>query len=330
MSRFLFAVFCFLLCESYAISAEVKERLRNTLKPFFVTVKAQPDYEVKNKAKVTLGRTLFFDKRLSKNSDISCNSCHDLKNYGTNGEHYKKLREAGESFRDVPSIYNVNSLELFAWDGGKKTLADQIKRSLENEYEMGCDEKTLIERLKGIEGYKNLFSNAYPDKPEVTYKNIIDCLEVYINGLVTPSPIDRFIDGDDSQLTDEQIEGGKLFDSKNCYTCHTGSNFGGQMMQKMGVTKPWPNQKDQGYYHVTNNPGHKMIFRVSPLRNIEKTPPYFHDGSSRRIWDAIKKMAQYEMGIYVDISDILKMQSFLKSFTGELPLEYIKEPSIPE
>ena len=56
---------------------------------------------------ITIKRILFFDKRLSGDSKISCNSCHDLKNYGTNGEHYKKLREEGKTFRDVPSIYNL-------------------------------------------------------------------------------------------------------------------------------------------------------------------------------------------------------------------------------
>lgn len=330
MSRILVVLVFLCSFTTLAVDKNDKERLRKVLKPFFTTVKENPEYIEKNNAKLELGKTLFFDKRLSKRSDISCNSCHDLQNYGTNGVHYEKMREDGTAFRDVPSIYNLNSMELFNWDGSQKNLHDQVKQSLTHESEMAIDESSLVKRLKKVEGYKPLFEKAFPDKAEVNYENVVDALVVFLNGLVTPSPVDRFIDGDDSQLTDEQIIGGQLFDSKNCYTCHTGSNFGGQMMQKMGAIEPWPNQKDQGYFHVTKNPSHKMIFRVSPLRNIEKTPPYFHDGTSKRIWDAIKKMGRYEMGIYIGVSDILKMQSFLKSFTGELNQEYIKEPSIPE
>ena len=196
----------------YGIDSEDKARLRKVLKPFFTTVKENPDYLKKNAAKVELGKALFFDTRLSKNSDISCNSCHDLQQYGTNGVHYKKMLEDGTAFRDVPSIYNLNSMELFNWDGSQKDLYAQVKQSLTHESEMAMDEITLIDRLKKVEGYKSLFEKAYPDKAGVSYENVVDSLVVFLNGLVTPSPVDRFIDGDDSQLTDEQIVGGQLFD----------------------------------------------------------------------------------------------------------------------
>jgi cytochrome c peroxidase len=126
-----------------------------------------------------------------------------------------------------------------------------------------------------------------------------------------------------------QIVGPEKYDN-NCSTCHTGTMFGGQMLQKVGVTRPWPNQKDLGHFQVSKDPSHKMVFRVSTLRNVAKTAPYFHDASSRRLWDAIRKMGQHEIGRQFSVEDILSMQEFLKSLTGKPDEAYIKPPVLPK
>lgn len=168
-----------------------------------------------------------------------------------------------------------------------------------------------------------MFNNIYATD-SITFNNVINAIEVFIKGLVTPAPIDEFIAGNDSALTDVQLQGGLLFNKHSCYSCHTGSNFGGQMIQKVGLIEDWPNQKDLGYFHQKKNSEYKMFFRVSPLRNIAKTAPYFHDASSNKTWDAIQKMGFYERGIKIPENEALKIQAFLESFTGEIPSEYIK------
>ena len=307
------------------------DQVRKSIVPYLTVVEKDEKHLKKAKEKIDLGRVLFFDKRLSGKSDISCNSCHDLKNYGTNGEHYKKQREDGTVFRDVPSIYNLANFNIFNWDGSHKTLESQTAAALKNEYEMNMsDEVELVKRLKTVAAYEELFKKAFPeDKEPISVKNTVTALTEFQKGLVTVAPIDLFLKGDNKALTEKQLKGAQLFDEKSCFACHTGGSFGGQMIIKLGIAEPWPNQKDQGHYHISKDPKHKMTFRVSPLRNIEKTAPYFHDASAKRMWSAIRTMSHYELGQYMSVEEILSIQEFFRSLTGKLPEEYIKEPKVP-
>lgn len=307
------------------------ETVRKSIIPYLTVVEKDETHLKVAKEKIDLGRVLFFDKRLSGESNISCNSCHDLKNYGTNGEHYKKQREDGAAFRDVPSIYNLANFNLFNWDGGLKTIEEQTAAALKNEYEMNMsDAEELLARLKKVDAYQELFKKAFPDATEpVSVENAVKALAEFQKGLVTVAPIDLFLKGDNAALTEKQLKGAQLFDEKSCFACHTGGSFGGQMIIKLGIAEPWPNQKDQGHYDITKDPKHKMTFRVSPLRNVEKTAPYFHDASEKRMWSAIRKMSHFELGQYMSVEEILSIQEFFKSLTGKLPEEYIKEPKVP-
>lgn len=298
--------------------------LRRLLQPSYRPI----EQNIEASAKVELGRKLYHDPRLSPDNTTSCNSCHDLQAYGTNGTKYRQQLEVGYSGRDVPSIYNIGSLELFDWDGSSKTLKGKIRDAIRSPNEMqNTSTAELVERIQSVESYQALFTEAYGESDEtITYPNIAEALEAFISGLVTKAPIDHFMAGDDTALTAEQIQGGHLFTEHACYTCHTGTNFGGQMLQKVGIIQPWPNQKDLGYYELTHNSAHKMFFRVSPLRNVEKTAPYFHDKSSKNVRDAIQRMAIYERGHYIDAENTMTLQAFLKSLTGPLPEEYIQAP----
>jgi cytochrome c peroxidase len=99
------------------------------------------------------------------------------------------------------------------------------------------------------------------------------------------------------------------------------------MIQKLGIELEWSNQNDLGYYHLNRRSDYKMFFRVAPLRNVEKTAPYFHDGSSDKLWKAVQLMGKYERGLEISTVDALKIEEFLKSLTGEIPLNYIKKPN---
>ncbi|WP_139957005.1 cytochrome-c peroxidase [Flavicella sediminum] len=302
------------------------EDLHEILQPYFKPVVKDVVFLEKEKHTINLGKTLFYDKRLSKSKGFSCNSCHDLKKYGTNGSHY--LAQKGTSFfRDVPSIYNVHTLPIYNADGSIHSLKEKLKQSISSSHEMQMDKELLMERIGNLKGYQELFSKAYNlSENAISFENLIDALVQFISGLKTPAPIDKFIQGDLSALSSAAIEGGHVFNSKSCYSCHTGSNIGGQMLQKVGIVSDWPNQKDLGYYHIDGNPMYKMFFRVSALRNVEKTAPYFHDSSSKKLWKAIQKMGRYERGIDISVEEALKIQLFLKTLTGEIPQEYIKEP----
>ncbi len=304
------------------------QSLREILKPYFVPVKVDSQYLNDNKKKIDLGRQLYFDKRLSLHATISCNSCHDLKHNGTNGSFYLRSKENGETFRDVPTIYNVASLSMYNADGGITSLTEKLKHSLMNPYEMNVnDENEIVQRLEKVSSYITLFESAFPKSDKaVSVDNIVDALQAFIKGLITPAPIDIFIEGDDNALSEEAVEGGHVFNSKSCYSCHTGSNFGGQMIQKLGITEDWPNKNDLGYYRVKKISAYKMFFRVAPLRHVEKTAPYFHDASAKELVRAVKLMGRHERGLEISEEEALKIQLFLKTLSGEVPEDYIKKP----
>jgi cytochrome c peroxidase len=305
--------------------------VRKMLGPYIKALKPNVITSEVEKKQAGLGRMLFYDRRLAA-TNRSCNDCHDLTKHGTNGEMVTKLREAEELFRDPPTLYNKAGLELFGWDGGFKTLKAKTTASLLSAHETGGQsEAKVVERIKAVKGYQAHFAEAFPDSSDaVTFDNAVAALVGFQKGLVAPAPIDRFVAGDDSALTDKQLRGAVLFDKHNCSACHTGSLFGGQMLQKLGAIAAWPNQADQGHYQVSKNPQHKMVFRVAPLRNVAKTAPYFHDSTSRRLWDGIRKMAWYEAGQRLDVDTVLGIQDFLVALTGEIPEDYIQEPKLPE
>ncbi len=305
------------------------ETLRQLFKHFFSPIQLLNNDNPQNQAQVLLGKTLFYDPRLSQSKEYSCNGCHDLNKYGTNGDYFLQLKAENKASRDVPSIYNRAGLEIFGWTGQYQSLAAYINHALLNSKEMANSNLTqIVDRINNIKGYQPLIKNAF-DTSLLTEPQISQALEAFLIGLVTPAPIDKFMQGDDSALTSEQLTGGLLFDRQYCHSCHTGTNFGGRMIQKMGVKERWPNQQDLGLYHDTKQSSHKMFFRVSTLRNVEKTAPYFHDGSSKRMWDAAKKMSRYELGIDMPINDALAIHTFFQALTGDIPVTYIEKPSMP-
>jgi cytochrome c peroxidase len=320
-----------LCCDAFAANnTPDPAAVRKMLGPYIKPLKQRAAVSDLENKQIELGRMLFYDQRLAA-SERSCNDCHNLAKHGTNGEVTVKLREAEKLFRDPPTLYNKAGLELFGWAGAHKTLKAKTAASLLSTHETGAEsEAKIIERIKAVSGYAPLFSAAFPDASEaITFDNVVTGLVRFQEGLITPAPIDRFVSGDDEALTAKQLRGAVLFDKHNCSACHTGSAFGGQMLQKLGAIAAWPNQADQGHFGVSKNPQHKMVFRVAPLRNVAKTAPYFHDGTSRRLWDGIRKMAWFEAGQRLDVDTVLGIQDFLVALTGEIPEEYIRKPKLP-
>jgi len=260
-------------------------KVRQLLGPYIKAIEHNEAELKKAKELNDLGRVLYYDKRLSLKENISCNDCHDLQKYGTNGKYYLEQRKLKTFFRDVPSIYNKATNELFDWDAGQKSISAKTSAAIHSPHEMNMkDEVLLISRLKALPAYVSLFAKAFPgEENPVDFKHLVKALVSFQRGLITPSPIDRFLKGEKDALSQKQLKGAIVFDRLNCAACHTGSGFGGQMIQKLGITATWPNQKDPGHFLVSKNSEHKMFFRVSPLRNVVKTAPYFHDASSKRL-----------------------------------------------
>lgn len=275
-----------------------------------------------------LGEKLYHETALSANYQMSCNTCHQVDNYGVDNEPTspsfdKKAR--GE--RNSPSSYHASLHIAQFWDGRAADLVEQAKGPILNPVEMGLkNEKEAVARIKAIPEYKALFEAAFPgEKDPITYHNIAVAIAEYEKSLMTPSPFDEYLKGNYAALDAKQREGLKTFIETGCITCHTGVNLGGHMYQKFGLVKGpyWEytgsERQDVGRYAVTKNEADMYVFKVPSLRNVEKTWPYFHDGSVADLSKAVRIMATTQLGRDLSNEQTDAIVAFLRSLTGEIP-----------
>jgi cytochrome c peroxidase len=269
---------------------------------------------------VELGRTLYHEKRLSRDNSISCNSCHDTKAFGVDGEKFSVGFNNHLTGRNSPTSFNAFMHVSQFWDGRAPTVEEQAKGPILAGGEMAMPSaEAVVKKINGIKGYKDLFEAAFPNSsPAITYDNVGKAIGAYERLFVTPSKFDNLLAGELSALNEKQKRGLKKFVTSGCVTCHTGNLLGGNIYQKLGLVKPWPNQKDQGRFAITKKEQDKMFFKVPSLRNIEKTGPYFHDGSSGKLTEAVEVMARHQLGREFSKEEISDIVAFLKTLTGKL------------
>ena len=277
-------------------------------------------------AKVKLGKKLYFDNRLSKDNTQSCNTCHDLKTYGVDNLPTSPGNDGGLGTRNSPTVFNAALHMSQFWDGREPDVEAQAGGPILNPVEMAMpSEKIVEERLSKIEEYNNLFTDVFPnDENPISYKNIQNAIGAFERTLITPSRFDDFIAGDPKALTDLEQEGLQLFISTGCVACHSGNVLGGNIYQKFGLYDDyWKHTKskkiDEGKFEVTKNENDKYVFKSPSLRNIEKTYPYFHDGSVSDLKEAVTIMAKVQLNKELTDNDLNALVAFLNSLTGELP-----------
>lgn len=283
------------------------------------------------KERIELGRMLFFEPRLSKNHDISCNSCHQLDRYGVDGMAFSKGHRGQLGGRNAPTVYHSAALFQQFWDGRAPDVEAQALGPILNPVEMAApSEAHVLGVLKSMPEYVTAFTRAFPDEPSpVSFKNVGRAIGAFERKLTTHAPWDRYLDGDTSALSAQQTEGLKLFTNLGCMVCHTGELVGGSMFEKVGVVEAWPNQKDQGRFEVTKAEGDRMLFRVPTLRNIAQTAPYFHDSSAATLPEAVSLMGKHQLGLELSPPEIDSIVAWLNALTGPLPQDYIEPPKLP-
>lgn len=284
-------------------------------------------------AKITLGRQLFFDPRLSKNQDLSCNSCHDLKAYGIDirpGSGKTSLGHRSQrGARNSPTVYNSALHIAQFWDGRAVDVEEQAKGPILNAVEMALPSAaSAVAVVKSIPGYAPLFAAAFPgSRDAITYDNIAIAIGAFERKLVTKDRFDRYLAGDATALNAAELRGLVTFMSSGCPACHAGPGIGGAEYQELGVLKTYPTT-DLGRYEVTKKASDRHVFKVPSLRNIEKTAPYFHDGSQATLEAAVKTMAEYQtVKGSLSADEVSSIVTFLKTLTGELPTSYIVAPT---
>ena len=332
--RFALLLVVVLIPISYLLSAPRKVQVNEEAVKLFAplpAVMSSHDNAV-TEAKVKLGRILYYDPRLSANQKISCNSCHPLDAYGAEAKRVSTGHKNQQGNRNAPTVYNAAGHFVQFWDGRAPTIEEQAKGPITNPVEMAMpSHSATVQVIQSMPEYVALFHSAFPnDKDPVTYDNMALAIGAFERGLVTPSAWDSFLNGKQSALTDAEKRGFNTFAATGCQWCHNGPYVGGSAYQKVGVVKPWPNQTDQGVYQLTKDENDKMVFKVPSLRNIQKTGPYFHDGSVATLEQAIREMARYQRGVTLTDAQVKSIETWMASLTGPIPADYVKPPELPK
>ena len=282
-------------------------------------------------AQIALGRRLYHEPLLSNGHDVSCNTCHPLNGYGADGRKvsFGDLGHAGD--RNAPSVYNAAGQVAQFWDGRAPTVEAQAKGPILNPGEMAMpDSAAVLTHMRASREYVQEFATAFPnEKQPITYDNVGRAIGAFERGLVTPSRWDRYLQGDSTALTPAELRGFTTFVRVGCSGCHAGPYVGGQSFQKLGLVKPWPALRDSGRITVTKQPSDLHVFKVAVLRNVERTGPYFHDGSVASLDSAILLMGRHQLGRELTAEQIASIRAWFGALTGELPAAYIAAPPRP-
>ncbi len=300
------------------------EKATNFFKPL-PDIAENPDNPL-TPEKIALGKKLYFDNNLSKEKHISCNSCHNIDTYGVDNKPVSEGDDGGFGDRNSPTVLNAAIQFAQFWDGRNKDVEEQAGGPILNPVEMAIpDTLFLLDRLSGMDEYQEAFLQAFPgEENPFTYTNVRHAIAAYERTLMTHDRFDQYLKGDKDALTDVEKKGLETFINTGCIQCHIGPGLGGNMYQKFGVYGNYwemtgSEHVDEGRYKVTGNETDKYMFKVPLLRNIEKTYPYFHDGSVAELDDAVRIMAKLQLNKDLTDEEVNNIVAFLKTLTGTLP-----------
>jgi len=278
--------------------------------------------------RVQLGQALFWDIRLSSDGKTACASCHMAGEGGADRRRFSLDAKGKNTARNSQTVFNAVLQPTLRWAGDRKSAAHQAEKSLTGS--MGFSSAEAVLPLLNELGYQKSFQLAFPDEQEpVSTVNYAKAIEAYEHTLLTPAPFDKFLAGGETALDEQQKRGLRLFIDKGCVSCHDGKLLGGETFEKFGVVKDYwtatgSDKQDTGRLDVTKDEADRYVFRVSMLRNIADTKPYFHDGSVSSLREAIHVMADVQLGCRLNENEADAIESFLNALSGKVPRNYLQ------
>ena len=283
--------------------------------------------------KVTLGRKMYNEARVSLDGTLSCATCHVIDQGGADSRGTRTSEGIYGQFGGInaPTVLNAAfNVEQF-WNGRAHTLADQAAGPPVNPVEMGDQTwEQICERLKEDASLVAEFQSIYPEG--ITQATVTDAIAEYEKTLITPNDrLDQMLKGDENALTEEEKKGLAAFMDNSCAVCHVGKTLGGQSFETLGIYEDYYaareqsnpdivyNDDDKGLAGFTGDTADLHRFKVPGLRNISKTSPYFHDGTQATIEDAVRAMFRFELGVKeAPESDVASISAFLRTLDGEI------------
>ena len=304
-------------CEAYA---------QHALQPI-------PDSLATDIRKVTLGRKMYNEARVSLDGTLSCATCHVIDKGGADSRGTRTSEGIYGQFGGInaPTVLNAAfNVEQF-WNGRAHTLADQAAGPPVNPVEMGDQTwEQICERLSQDASLVAEFQSIYPEG--ITQATVTDAIAEYEKTLITPNDrLDQMLKGDENALTEEEKKGLAAFMDNSCAVCHVGKTLGGQSFETLGIYEDYYaareqsnpdivyNDDDKGLAGFTGDTADLHRLKVPGLRNISKTSPYFHDGTQATIEDAVRAMFRFELGVKeAPESDVASISAFLRTLDGEI------------
>ena len=277
-----------------------------------------------DEAKAALGFKLYHDTRLSVDNTVSCASCHGLNTAGVDNKQYSEGVEGKLGGVNAPTVYNAVYNFVQFWDGRAVTLADQAAGPPVNPVEMASPNfDAIVAKLNKDKKFVREFKKVYPEG--LSQATITDAIEQFERTLITPnSRFDKYLRGDKTAITAEELEGYELFKKYNCATCHVGKNLGGESYELMGLRKHYfadrgleLTEEDNGRFKQTGVERDRHRFKVPGLRNVALTWPYYHDGTRTSLKEAVCAMGTYQSGVELTDEEEDKIVAFLNTLTGE-------------
>jgi cytochrome c peroxidase len=267
------------------------------------------------RAKVELGRMLYFDKRLTRDSTVSCATCHDPAVGWAQDRQFAAGMAGQLGGRNSPTVMNrIFGTKVQFWDGRAASLEEQSLGPVQNPVEMGFTLDELIERIKGIDGYRQCFERIFGEVSAANVGRAIATFERTV--LVGESPYDYFntaepfrklekddLDADpelaqkaktafagaDAHPMSESAKRGRalFFGKANCTECHAGANFSDELFHNLGVGADKP-EPDSGRVVVSKVEKDTGAFKTPTVRNVALTAPYMHDGSMKTLMEVVE------------------------------------------
>lgn len=297
-----------------------------------------PATNLNYKAKVDLGKQLYFDGRLSKNNAISCAFCHNPFTGFADPRQTSIGVGGGVGGRQAPSVYNTGFIPLQFWDGRAGSLEEQAIGPIVNPVEMAETHENVVKKLGKIKGYQQQFRAVFGT--DVNLQGIAEAIAAYERTVVsTNSAFDKYVLGDTKAMDEAAIRGMSLFKGKaRCILCHNGPNFTDNQFHNLGVPQAGPMKEDLGRFYVTRQEQDKGAFKTQTLRSITETAPYMHDGIFKTLEEVVDFLDQGG-GQNPNLSPMVKslglskdektdLIAFLKALTGE-PIKF-EMPKLPK
>ena len=315
----------------------MKKTVLSFLTAVFTIVAASSFFEKENtdiKTKAALGKKLFSEKILSKDSSVSCASCHIPRLAFADTVAFSVGIAGKLTKRNTPSVLNMKNRPYYFWDGRASSLEEQSLMPVQNPDEMGLPIEEAVKRLNQSREYKQLFQKIFAQKP--TAKNLAAAFSAYEKTLETVDS--KFDDWSNSikKLSASEERGRQLFvgDKAKCFDCHRMEDFTTDEFKNIGLYNG-KELNDAGLFNLTNKETDKGKFKTPGLRNIAVTAPYMHNGMFKTLEEVVEyyNSPQKFVPDAVNIDDVLKrplnltekekkdLVAFLKTLTDR---KYVK------